>query len=67
MISAMTQLSALPLLRSGCVESMFHRLRRVPARNRTRSGACMSDTYIRIAPTRILFDFPPSQEVQDTL
>ena len=30
---------------------MFIRLRRVPARTRTRSGACTSDTYMRIAPT----------------
>jgi hypothetical protein len=30
---------------------MFIRLRRVPARIRTRSGACTSDTYMRIAPT----------------
>ena len=30
---------------------MFIRLRRVPARIRTRSGACTSDAYMRIAPT----------------
>jgi hypothetical protein len=30
---------------------MFIRLRRVPERTRTRSGACTSDTYMRIAPT----------------
>jgi hypothetical protein len=46
---------------------MFIRLRRVPERTRTRSGACMSDTYMRIAPTRILLDVNPSPEAQTAL
>jgi len=30
---------------------MGDRLRRIPARTRTRSGACLMDTYMRTAPT----------------
>jgi len=36
----------LPRPRSVCVESMGDLLRRFPARNRTRSCACMLDTYL---------------------
>ena len=35
---------------------MGDRLRRIPTRTRTRSGACMLDTYMRTAPTLILLD-----------
>ena len=56
------QLSARPRPRSGCVESMGDRLRSIPARNRTRSGACMMDAYMRTAPTLILLDGGPSQD-----
>jgi hypothetical protein len=63
MLRATPQLSsALPRRRSGCVESMGNRLRRIPARTRTRSGACMLDTYMRTAPTLILLDGGPSQD-----
>jgi hypothetical protein len=61
MLCATPQLSARPRPRSGCVESMGDRLRRIPARTRTRSGACMLDTYMRTAPTLILLDGGPSQ------
>jgi hypothetical protein len=40
---------------------------RVPERTRTRSDACMSDTYIRISPTRILLDVNLSIETWATL
>jgi hypothetical protein len=59
--------AALPRPRFDCVKSMFYRLRRVPERNSTRSGACMSYTYMRIAPTRILFDVKSSQDTQSFL
>jgi hypothetical protein len=42
---------------------MGDRLRLVPARNCTRSGVCMSDTYMRVSPARILLDGGPSQNV----
>ena len=62
MLRATSQLSALPRPRSGNDELMGDRLRRIPARTRTRSGACMLDTYMRTAPTLILLDGGPSQD-----
>jgi hypothetical protein len=57
-----TQLSARPRPRSGCVELMGDLLHRISARTRTRSGACMLDTYMRTTPTLILLDGGPSQD-----
>jgi hypothetical protein len=56
------QLSARPRPRSGCVESMGDRLCHIPARTRTRSGACMLDIYMRTTTTLILLDGGPSQD-----
>ena len=46
---------------------MLIRLRLAPERTRTRSGACLSNTYVRIAPTRILLDVNTSPEAQSSL
>ena len=41
---------------------MGDRLRRIPDRTRTRTGACMMDTYMRTAPVLIFLDGGPSQD-----
>ena len=46
---------------------MFILLQRVPERTRTRSGACMSDTYMRIVPTITLADVNLSPEAWASL
>ena len=56
--------SALPRQRFDCVELDVHTCstRCRNKRTRTRSGACMLDTYMRTAPTLILLDGGPSQD-----
>ena len=46
----------LPRPRSGCVESIGYFLHRFLPATRMRSGACMLDTYMRIASTHSLLD-----------
>ena len=43
---------------------MGDRLRRIPARTRTRSGACMLDTYMRTTPTHILLCYQGQKLVE---
>ena len=56
MLHATPQLSALPRPCFDCVELAVH------PRTRTRSGACMSDTYMRITPTLTSADVNPLTE-----
>jgi hypothetical protein len=72
MLHTTPQLSALPRPRSGCVESIGYcqsvedtklstnkqhsRFTALQPATRMRSGACMLDTYVRIAPTHNLLD-----------
>ena len=66
-VLALKRYFAVPRPRPAPTGSIFIRRSFARGRNRTRSGTFMSDTYMRIAPTRILLDVKSSREAHVAL